>query len=81
MPADYIAFITRLHCPECGAALFSSGSEVWCSRQGSADSPGCKYGVASTVTVREHLDRVKREYVEAQIEAEIVAIRHTLTHF
>lgn len=56
---------TRLHCPLCGSLLFCAGNEVWCSRQGSAERPGCQYGVSKPVTKQEHLTQVNAQKAEA----------------
>lgn len=56
----------RLFCPLCGSSLFMAANEVWCSRQGSAERPGCQYGVSKPVTKHEHLAQVKAQKAEAQ---------------
>lgn len=69
-----LSYLTKLICPDCGAPIFSSGNEVWCSRQGSAETPGCSYGLTKMITVRDHLDRMNRQFMQAELVMDIPSI-------
>lgn len=65
-----VYYPTKLPCPECGAALFRYGNELWCSRQGSSDIPGCSYGMLQVVTLEQYLERMNRDYYERHWQEE-----------